>query len=122
MTDQLDQLTDAQLSETFAVEVAGWQLSDGDHPLYGPFKYRVPDDGVGYELPKFATSADAVLPFLEKRDTLLDFAVNKIEPRWAWVISVYHAEGQADGEADTFPRAACLALIRAARAEKGGGK
>ncbi len=115
MNPSLDSLTDAQLSEAVAVEVAGftrtivfgnevrWHYQNGD-PCHEAFDY--------------ATSADAVLPLLEKwRGYAMDIRIfsdgwgvsirPKNSPTAAWVAK----------RAPTFPRAACLALLLAARAK-----
>lgn len=134
MKDQLDSLTDSALAEAFAVEVAGWKnrFATHDDPIqrggsrlpnhFGPSvmawwhedSARFP--GVYVAPPPFATSVDAVLPWLEKAPHVEITHINGV-----WVISVhadvYVCSGQAD--APTFARAACLALLRAARAKKG---
>ena len=118
----LDQLTDRELSEVFAVEVAGWEIAHFNHPTYGRIGYKVQEelqDDVGWEFPGFATSADAVLPFLER----MCFFTAGREPHldgkpWYVAVAATEEEGQLNsGLAPTFARAACIALIKAKRAE-----
>lgn len=106
MSDALDSLTDAALSEVFAVEVIA------------------SDDPQGYRR-DFATSADAVLPFLECSEDYPEIlrpwhglTEDAVEAKRVWEVrfdSVWAI-------APTLPRAICIALIRAKRAEKGGAK
>jgi len=113
MTDDLDTKTDAQLSEIFAVEIAGLVKSktftyEGEYSIWLDKKGHVDE-------PNFATSADAVLPWLEK-ERLAVISCNtkgwrvEIVRRSANVIFAY---------SDKIARAACIALIRATRARKG---
>lgn len=103
MSDALDTLSDAALSEVFAVEVG----------LYSEYVSKEVA-----EEKHFATSADAVLPFLETRDWL-----TMKHPGRDYTIQINcHATAGENcfGYAPTFARAACIALILAKRAEKGG--
>lgn len=121
-TDNLDTLRDAELSEVFAVEYAGWREI---HPCScGVQKRGTSPEGKCIHVPPFATSADAVLPFLNKwrwmagngqplasirdNDGLMVKMVKICEPD----LGLPHAV------APTFARAACIALIRSRRAEK----
>ena len=127
MTDELDQLSDAALSEVFAKEVAGLVRAQypcchpgGEGWKRGPDWVFGPDD----KLP-FATSADAVLPFLEKYaghicERCFDYAkphVVRVLPSLKYR-ETYREEFR--GESSTFARSVCIALLRAKRAEKGG--
>lgn len=85
MNDTLDQLTDAELSECFAVTM-----------------------GVPCDPDDYATSADAVLPWLEK---CRRWKAQQHEPNVVWVD--LDAPTYGDACAPTFARAACIALIRA---------
>jgi len=131
--DNLDTLSDTELSEAFAVEVAGWTLK--------PFFPAVPSEDIpeGPTLwhdkngfaeadqdgraipPPFATSADAVSPWLERAkgadavrvyqkgaNGLVDESLPLL---WMVTAATYYAT------APTFARAACIALLRASRAE-----
>lgn len=125
MSDELNQLTDAQLSEVFAVEVAGWKRGDVRWPPgeadetagWIPPGEKSPR---GYPCcPSFATSADAVLPFVHKAGwaECLQWDMENGKPtafRWR-VRVVGRRGGYIEGEAPTFARAACIALIRAKR-------
>lgn len=117
-TDNLDTLNDAQLSEVFAVEVAGWRKIT--------FRRREIWDahGIPYTHPTFATSADAVLPFLEKYEwgkfSFGPITIYGYEQRWSeefgrnFRTQIVLGEGPKKA---TFARAACIALILAKRAE-----
>lgn len=123
--DNLDGLSDAALSEAFAVEVAGWTHSVADASRGTRWwsdekgghisPYSDPDSGFS-----FATSADAVLPFLEKGVSWH----SAFHAGAGYMVTHSSQCGQYIGECDaaprvTFARAACIALIRAKRAEKG---
>lgn len=121
MSDELDKLNNSELSEAVAREVLGCEV-DGEGCM------RMPDQSMGGKtfeswkvIPPFAWSLDVVLPFVP-----IDFELVRRGPNggsvWratAWaktVIGVLPVFG-----ASTEPaRAACIALIRAARAQKGG--
>ena len=114
MNDELEELTDAGLSKVFAVEVAGF-IRKGVlmHKKDGCWMLNPPD---------FATDANTVLPWLEKR-----FSIANYYPKGicgvTWMVCIMKIpviSKQTLGEATqkTFPRAACIALIRAKRAEK----
>jgi hypothetical protein len=109
----LDQLTDRDLSEVFAVEVAGWELSYFNHRKHGRIAYKTPDEqqlGLGWEFPHFATSADAVLPFL---DQCSHVKLERFRDGWWGYVST-PSFGKCDGPT-TFARAACICLIDAKR-------
>jgi hypothetical protein len=105
MSTDLDQLTDRDLSNVFAVEVAGWTCD---------------------VLNRFATSADAVLPYLHPHL----FTVGRLfrgdgddidaAAPMTYVVIIYHGGTCGNGvagkaESNTFARAACIALIRSMR-------
>ena len=116
--DNLAQLTDAALSEVFAVEVGPyssvWEATNGSGNLHGAISGRA-----GFEtVPPFAASADAVLPYFQgiranvwTSGICFEVDIVRVEPdgEESWIT----------GAAPTFARAACIALIRAKRAEKG---
>lgn len=121
-TDNLDQPPDAELSEVFAVEVAGYKRFLD--PACG-FIWKDAEGAV--VIPRvrqrFATSADAVLPYI---DALGWAEVNQWNQRdgkptneRAWRVRVMARGSYIEGTAPTFARAACIALLRATRAEKG---
>jgi hypothetical protein len=145
MNDQLDQLTDAELSEAFAVEVAGWtwRHSPGAHAVptrkmlcppsyvsptaWGELIFKAGEGlptaaGIIVDrfapFPPFTTSADAVLPWLKKAGAW----GNKYSPAGGHEVSCYRWSGDKDrvewfgATAPTFARAACISLIRAKRA------
>ncbi len=130
MSDELDSMGDAQLSEVFAVECAGWVKRLGcTHPenepdddvmcWYGPKRdnQTATEKRYGYVTPPtFATSADAVLPFLREPE-IVD--VDRMDGRLGWrIVIMDYQDLYAMAESPTFARSACIALIRAKRAAK----
>ncbi|MCR6656616.1 MAG: hypothetical protein NVV63_12580 [Opitutus sp.] len=75
-------------------------------------------DGTGAkyeEFPRYATSADAVLPLLEKfvaeGSRSVGWSANQ---SIAHIVTLYYGMAEcARGQAQTFPLAACIALLRA---------
>lgn len=118
--DNLDTLSDAELSEAFAVECAGFV----DEPNF-PHMFWLGPDGCmeakqtedGEPVDFFATSADAVLPILDKTGRWTsDYSVTSEPPGAEHHVRLYLG---TRAFAPTFARAACIALLRAKRAEKG---
>lgn len=113
--------SDAELSKTFALTVAGWVpyvAPKNKGSLMLPYKWF---DGAGMPqvtIAPFTQSADAVLPWLEKRYIETDLngtgwsspAQHYTSPP-EWVVRV--PGSNAEGRAPTFPRAAVIALLRA---------
>jgi hypothetical protein len=125
-TDTLDQLTDAELSEVFAVEYAGWTRDGSD---LSPMRWKDAEGGMPWDYendrlgqPKFATSADAVLPFTDAFP-FCDITRESHLNGKPWSVSVARTIEGDDAVihalAPTLARAICIALIRAKRAEKG---
>lgn len=127
MSDELDNLTDDKLSETFAVEVAGMK------PYRDGFWHSAPPLRSIVQLPAFATSADAVIPWLSIWSQHHNqggepeyFSFHSPPPVDGGLWNCDHMWDHHDGAipcgpgalAPTFARAACLALIRANRAQK----
>ena len=122
MTDELDTLTDTQLSEAFAVEVAGWTKNVHEGCDVIPYGYVDWEDAEGKthdKYPTFATDANAVLPWMERAHCLASYlVVAEIGLRWTvGTIVVTKTLDMIEGVAETLPRAACIALIRAKRKE-----
>ena len=131
--DNLDQLSDAQLSETFAAEVVGARTIM--HPE-GALVHVHESIPLGMcNAGDFATSADAVLPWMEKVTFRVEYNPNcpsKYLIRMSGKgrgridgLSYYGIGGNAPTKdsltfGSTFARAACIALIRAKRAGEGG--
>lgn len=114
--DQLDSMTDAELSQAVAVECAGYGL-DADGWFVPPLPRRIAL--LAHELPDFATSADAVLPLInavEYQWSAGNDGVGSTESCWC---NVTTRHGTFKGWQSTFARAACIALLRAKRAGKG---
>lgn len=118
-----DALNDAQLSEVFAVEVAGWAIHSRNTACWVDAAER---DGMMERVHafvgelEFATSADAVLPFLEATKNWSGAAyphARDSQAKHSVCIEFNHV-----GCSSTFARAACIALLRAKRAENGGAK
>lgn len=125
-TDDLDQKTDAELSEVFAVEVA----EAVRRPDESKTDWFVPGQSIHgrgrwlNELPPFATSADAVMPWLEKwkgreTDGIVNIRrINSVPPTWVVSLAADIGKTYFYGGAHILARAACIALIRAKRATK----
>lgn len=106
MNKKLEGATDDELSAAVAEHVAGykkdrngyWRDALG-HCVHGEFGDV-----------EFATSADAVLPLLNK----LGFWSARFDGD-EFVVTDDHMDNNSDNSADapTFPRAACIALLRA---------
>lgn len=115
--------SDAELNAAFAEKVAGWRkqfndgwlgeaVGEGRNPHMDWFS---PEDGFKYshhelQLPPFTASADAVLPWLEK----LGFWACQYSEGLV-VISDDHMDCNSENmsSAETFPKAAVIALLRA---------
>lgn len=124
MTDNLDTLTDAQLSEVFAVEVAGWR-EFGYGRTNGKPKMWETRGGIPQLSARFATSADAVLPYVAKHLEACLFSHRAAFWREMQLQSGLDTIALADSlgiyiRAGCLARRLCIALIRANRAEKGG--
>lgn len=113
----LNQLSDTGLSAVFAVEVAGYL----QHNQSGP-NGRWVHNGVVWMCPSvltFSTSMDAVLPYLER--TL--FRIERLcQPDEYCVYIELPAGTYVKGCDARLSKAACIALILAARAEKEAAK
>jgi hypothetical protein len=146
MTDPLDQLTDAELSERFAVEVAQtyWPVplerGDKKQGIVARFKaesikkrpgaqerhrgvIKWVGGSYGGDLwPSFATSADAVLPFTDAFpfcDITRESHLNGKPWSVGFARTIEGDDAVIHALAPTLARAICIALIRAKRAEKG---
>jgi hypothetical protein len=124
MKDELDGLSDSDLTMAFAGEIAGWTklrktVLGAGAPERDPSPYGYPP-GRNYEcaVTPFATSADAVLPYLEKHPRW--FCDNKAENYAVCVVSM---DGARDhyGRDSAFARASCICLLRASRSHPQAG-
>jgi hypothetical protein len=112
MKTELENLTDAQLSEAFAVEVAGWSKRN-DGWFVPPSPTGLP--WIAAEVKSFASSADYVMPFMNQHTAELDHS--RIA---GWHVRIYQGSTPRgrngyDATQPTFARAACIALIKAKR-------
>ncbi len=114
----LDSLTDAQLSEAVAVEVRGWRKCRAPtQSKSDPGERGWCGNGASYgqtRIPPYATSADAVLPLLEKYDIVCHY----VPSNGLWHLRICDISPMIFSEAPALPRAACLALLLAARAKE----
>lgn len=100
--DNLDTLPNCEISALFAKEVAGW--TDAELEIGNP---------------TFSLFADEVLPWLKH----VVFSVSRTAgggEELGYYMKILFTPIQAS--APTFARAACIALIRARRAEKGASR
>lgn len=104
--DNLDTLSDAELNECFAVEVAGF-----DEPLVKTV-FKNPELVHLRADMNFSADANTVLPFLAKH---VLWTSGFSACRGGFWIEIDHKH---EAEAPAFARAACIALIRAKRASK----
>jgi len=111
----VSELSDAALSELFAVKVAGWFPAErGCKVFYDPEGGHV----LPHELPAFATSSDAVLPWLEGwGDYCATFGIDyEKTPVTKVTVLCAVTRGTHTGKAigpNGFPRAACIAHLAA---------
>lgn len=138
MNDNLDTLSDAELNAVFAVELAGFRwFKWGDHPdamrflcaprsdqgSFRPTDFHTANHaGSMQEVPSFATDANAVLPFAQSKYPNVEitcYHAGEFKVRFRKFGSLASWYTVAVASASTFARAACIALIRAERAEKG---
>jgi hypothetical protein len=102
--------TDDELNAAFAEHVVGFKPDPNNEGRWIPPGRHTLTVGYWTEKPaRFTHSADAVLPWLEK--TRFDANFWK---RWRIQIICWETHGENKfAEADTFPRAAVIALLRA---------
>lgn len=122
----LENLTDAELTEVFAMTVAGWTYHELTGfvfvpcaPGRGPVVWFNGKDSPCSKLPPYATSADLILPWLEKSSSEASH-IHREKSGWIWEMKIWNENGSyfpIESQAPTFARAACLALIRAKRAD-----
>lgn len=110
MTDYLDSLTDQGLNDLIAVEVLKW----GQHPVSKDCWL----DEDGYRMPKklsiWSSSADAAIPLLEKYTPWIADKILRNPYRvQVWKGGIIDRGCYASATADSFARAACIAMIRA---------
>ena len=133
-SDTLDQATDAELNELFAVEVA--ETMERIDPQHGEARaYAMKGTGAYRScewrdhFTDFATDANAVLPYLEKDQFVIsnlssDGVTVELFKDYPGIGPEYNCpqgpstEVYAQGAAPILARAACIALIRARRAGK----
>lgn len=124
---------DVRVNKAVAV-VAGYRVESKDPNNYDgevyPYRLRRPDgqavgawwkkeeDAWNHGVPPYATSCDAVIPLLGKCS---DVEINRVEGD-GWQVSIMDVRREdgvtttsvlAEGWEDTFPLAACYALLRA---------
>ncbi len=122
---ELGEMDDAQLSEVFAVEVAGWDKITG-HAISMYPDCWITERGTYAKIDecRFAASADQILPWLEKCGlppphpwiprALIDFLPLSQRPNGTgWLVDC--GDKAVSGRQPTFARAAAIALITAHR-------
>jgi len=127
-TDNLDKLTDAELSGLFAKKVARLKnisVKAIANPRIEHYTYSAAptkdNPHLRLPVPSFATSADAVLPWLNKHGGWCHvYAPFSVSRGVHYIVLLLNDGKSLNVTAPTFARAACLALIRAKRAT--GGK
>lgn len=111
MSDDLDSLSDQELSERFATEVAGWKLLHWEDRKGNPCRGWMDAAKVQCRpLTEYATDANAVMPWLSVHDWSISETTNGMMKR--------QFECKLRDQltfAPTFARAACIALLRSKR-------
>lgn len=109
--------TDQELNTAFAEKVAGWMKCErlGRMVWYDPEGGHVSSE---IELPRFIESADAVLPCLDKvgmwkAERFLPSDICIKGQAYRVDVANRHACDFCHADADTLPRAAVIALLRA---------
>jgi hypothetical protein len=103
MNADLEALSDAELSETFACEVAGYVRTQRD----SDYNFRRPGGGWCNTFPDYATSVDAILPHVGPTIQIMR-TVGGLQ--WnVWIAGV------GDVNARTLARSLCIALILTVR-------
>lgn len=120
MSDELDSLSDAELSERFAHEVAGW-VNQGCAKNIPAFLHKWKTNNANQfwdtriEPLPFATSADSIIPFLPKTygGSFWTADAGFLGCR----ISIRDQQGEILHEASSpiLARSACIALLRSKR-------
>lgn len=114
--DELDKMTDAELNEAFAVEVAGWTFKTFPKGACPDVKHWATAEGEPtsiYQKGNYCADANAVLPFLLK---CRNWRTESFGSQEIW--TTVDAPEYGDAVAPTFGRSATLALLRAKRAAK----
>lgn len=101
----LDDLSGAELNRLFAEKVCGWPLTDG-------VKRKLLLDETPF--PNFTTSADAVLPWLEKSNYAIQITFCPSTDMWCVeLIQRFTGTKSFQGKGETFPLAAVRARLKA---------
>jgi len=117
MSDELDSLEDHQITNTFRQEVAGMYFGSSEKRGDPEMTWRMLDtENLVSFPPDFATSADAVLIYLDKE--WMWFASKREDGKHVVTIML-NRDDSITVVADTFPRAACECMIKRKRAQKG---
>lgn len=112
MNDELETMTDAQLNEAVALEVAGWREIEKGNFTSRLFGNASGDEKWSDEF-HYATSANEVLPLLEKQNCDMIFDSDR---QWQCIIHVpTTGKFLPNCSNKSFARAACIALLRAKR-------
>ncbi len=119
----IESLSEQELGEAVATEVAGWYYSDAEYTTRDHVKYRAGNwrqrgtDNCG-GLPPYSTSVDACLPLIEKSREGWGFDYDRDAKSYMVTICSSY-EDAAFGEGQTLAIAICRALLAATRAKKG---
>ena len=111
--------TDEQLNAAFAEKVAGWTCKTFPNGVCPSLKHWSDEFGntVSINWPKYhwATSADAVLPWLEKCYHVdVSWLINRAEHGDQWCVKIRQKDGIVHrGDSNSFAIAATIALLRA---------
>ena len=116
MRDELEQLDNGALNRLVAKEVLGREI-DGDSMLIGSEQMGGQAFDSWLAIPSFSECADAVMPYLQNARGV---SASIVDGKWLVKIVVGLPGREVIGGEVSFARAACIALVRAMRFEKGG--
>ena len=118
MNDELNELDAIELSVVFAQEIAGWHAAQvGDAESNSDWIMWHDEGGSMVLPPRFAESADLIFPFLYREYWEADAHYNNNLLWFGKKLIVVKVNADYYGEANNFPQAAAIALIRRHRAE-----
>lgn len=121
MNKKLEDLDDEELNVAVALHVAGIKYRKERRAIWAEtgchaFMTEESEEVLVPERVPYATSADAVLPLLEKWASEAEFNGPGIHmtPDSRWLVSLHNADDiVASATARTLPRAICIAMLQA---------
>lgn len=108
MKDQYEEMTDAEIGETFASKIACWRKSgDGKWRIGFGTRFVLHNPSNPEAAPPFATDIVAIAPYAKQLNTHVEKLDNGDYEIWCeWERGIAHARDTS------LPRALCQALLR----------